>query len=154
MSRLLLNNVNLIRLLALYVLLGKIINKLIIFRISRLYGYYSRTVTICSRCYIYNTAPSTTKEETLTINWVGYYVGIVISEIVDSTQWTREQAKRRPRARLPFIYLTHKSNVLAQWQSKRLTSKSVHWLLKWLLFKPVLLNRHKKSPYCEVQAIL
>ena len=30
---------------------------------------------------IYNTAPAPTKEETLTINWVGSNVGIVISEL-------------------------------------------------------------------------
>jgi hypothetical protein len=98
----------------------QIISKLIIFRISRLYEYYSRSTRIFPPGNIYNTAPPPTKEETLTINWVGCNVGIVFSELSTPRSGLREQAQRRPRGRLPFIYLTHKSNVLALWQSKRL----------------------------------
>jgi hypothetical protein len=69
--------------------------------------------------YIYNTDALPTKEETLTINWVGCNVGIVFSELGSfaEDQKLRDEA---PRVRLTFIYLTHKSNVLALYQSKRL----------------------------------
>jgi len=43
---------------------------------------------------IYNTAPPPTKEETLTINWVGYNVGIVFSELGSFAESQKEARSR------------------------------------------------------------
>jgi hypothetical protein len=55
------------------------------------------SLRICSRCYIYNTDPAPTKEETLTINWVGYNVGIVISELGSFEEDLQELRDEAPR---------------------------------------------------------
>jgi hypothetical protein len=75
---------------------AQIISKLIIFRISRLCKYYSLTERICSRGYIYNTDAPPTKEETLTINWVGYYVAIVFSEFGSFAEAQKELRNEAP----------------------------------------------------------
>jgi hypothetical protein len=120
MSRLLAHSTNLTTVSCYRFYCAQIISKLIIFRISRLYEYYSRTVSISPAGYIFNTDPAPTKEETLTINWVGGNVRIVFSELGSFAEDLKELRDEAPRGRLPFIYLTHKSNVLALWQSKRL----------------------------------
>jgi hypothetical protein len=53
-------------------------------------------VRICSRCYIYNTDAALTKEETLTINWVGYNVGIVFSELGSFAEDLKELRDEAP----------------------------------------------------------
>jgi hypothetical protein len=78
-------------------------------------------VRISSPGNIYNTSPPPTKEETITINWVGCNVGIVISDLGSFAEDLKELRDEAPRGRLTFIYLTHKSNVLALYQSKRLS---------------------------------